>query len=1491
MYINKGIFSLQTIKNILKFFRGLLIVLVMLYGLAVILLTMPQVQHYVSVIAQEQLSKLLQTRVSVGHITWGYPNRLVVDNVEMDDLSGKKLLQAARLSARFEWIPLLRDGRISIHTAQVFGLHANIERPTLEEPLNIQFLLDAFASKDTMNNSPMDLRINSLLVRRCQLRYDVASEKKTPGVFNPHHVALDNINATVALKALRRDSINAQIKRLDMTERSGFRLDGLQMRLLANTQMVNFKEFEMSLPNSRVSFDSIFINLATIEGDTTLSHQYVSNVVGRMRRSHLTPADLTSFIPQLRHFHDAIYLDASMHGNRDMLKFPLMQVHSQRDQVALCLDNAFIHFSPDKLEKMKVGANVSYLDVTNEGIPFLWHNLMGPESVLPEMLQNLKHIHFDGKVDGELGDLTTHGHLATGIGEVVTDARIQYQADSSLVCQGHVESDSLAMNTLLGEKQKLGVVSFNLDFNGKMPLSGEPELYLKGNIPTLQYSGYEYQNIQLDGLLRENSFDGQLALEDPNVGVMVDGHASVLEGIPAFDMTARIDHFRPHDLRLTENREGYEYASVIKAHFQGNTLRNFTGVLSIDSLKATLPHDTFFMPQLAIVAESTGEKQKLITVESDAVQVKIEGEYAYETLSASFEQILAQYLPSLFNNRKSGHALEVDNEFFFNVKLTDSNFYPYVLGIPLKIYPSATLRGFISNKQGRMEIVGDVPHLNYDDAVFEIGNIRCYNSPEYIMANFSIAKQMADDARLTMMMDVRAENDQINTQLSWGNDSPITYAGSVETETRFRAKDNNSSFIKADVKINPSEIIINDTVWNVAESNIRLDSGYVDIKDVGVQHGNQYLIVNGRLTEKMTDSLVIDLNGISVEYILDIVQFNAVDFSGKATGKVHLNGALQKNIQARTELHVENFCFNDGLMGDMDVSAHWDNEVGVVLDADIREADTLASTHVVGYISPQKKGLDLQIDARNTNLAFLNSYIGGIFADVSGRGTGPVRLYGSFKELNLEGRAIASASLTPRILNTPFHMVNDSVILTIDTISFPSVTAFDADGNPVKLSGQLTHRNLKNMGYDFKFNLDHACFYNTTDFGDMPFYGKIYGSGNAHLYGEGNHLNLEGDVTSERGTTFVFNMSTPEAITANHFVTFVDRTPRPKPMVVDNLRLFKREKTEEEEEGTPLQVVINANIDATPNADVRVIMDMRSGDHISANGAGNIQLAFTNERTNLRGSYVIESGKYHMSIQDIIRKDFDLRQGSEVKFNGSEAELDLTAVHTVNSASLNDLIPDATFNQNTVKVDCIINMSGSLDNPIPDFDLELPTINEEERQLVRSAISTDEQIRTQIVYLLAIGKFYTYDYAAVDGHQSSDAMSSVLSSTLSGQLNNLLSQALDMDNWNFSSNFSTGQEGWSDLEVEGILSGRLLNNRLLVNGNFGYRENEMRNSNFVGDFNVQLLLTPSGEVALKAYNMTNDRYFAKQTFNTQGVGLVYKREFENWRDFFRMKKK
>ena len=88
------------------------------------------------------------------------------------------------------------------------------------------------------------------------------------------------------------------------------------------------------------------------------------------------------------------------------------------------------------------------------------------------------------------------------------------------------------------------------------------------------------------------------------------------------------------------------------------------------------------------------------------------------------------------------------------------------------------------------------------------------------------------------------------------------------------------------------------------------------------------------------------------------------------------------------------------------------------------------------------------------------------------------------------------------------------------------------------------------------------------------------------------------------------------------------------------------------------------------------------------------------------------------------------------------------------------------------------------------------------------------------------------------------------------------------------------------MEVEGILSGQLLNNRLIINGNFGYRDNPMANTNFVGDFEAEWLLTRSGDVRLKAYNETNDRYYTKTNLTTQGVGIMYKKDFNKWNELF-----
>jgi hypothetical protein len=165
----------------------------------------------------------------------------------------------------------------------------------------------------------------------------------------------------------------------------------------------------------------------------------------------------------------------------------------------------------------------------------------------------------------------------------------------------------------------------------------------------------------------------------------------------------------------------------------------------------------------------------------------------------------------------------------------------------------------------------------------------------------------------------------------------------------------------------------------------------------------------------------------------------------------------------------------------------------------------------------------------------------------------------------------------------------------------------------------------------------------------------------------------------------------------------------------------------------------------------------------------------------------------------------------------------------------------------------------------------------------------------QVLYLLGIGRFYNQGQNNAETGQTDQttlAMQSFLSGTLSTQINSLLSTVIKNDNWNFGANISTGNEGWHNAEYEGLISGRMLNNRLLINGQFGYRDNATRATpSFIGDFDIQYLLYPNGNLALKVYNQTNDRYFTKSSLNTQGIGLIMKKDFNGLRDLFSRQRK
>jgi hypothetical protein len=192
--------------------------------------------------------------------------------------------------------------------------------------------------------------------------------------------------------------------------------------------------------------------------------------------------------------------------------------------------------------------------------------------------------------------------------------------------------------------------------------------------------------------------------------------------------------------------------------------------------------------------------------------------------------------------------------------------------------------------------------------------------------------------------------------------------------------------------------------------------------------------------------------------------------------------------------------------------------------------------------------------------------------------------------------------------------------------------------------------------------------------------------------------------------------------------------------------------------------------------------------------------------------------------------------------------------------------------------------NGDMRQPDISFDLEFPTLTSDVYRKVRSIVSTEDMMNRQIIYLLALNRFYTPDY--MSSTTKGNELFSVASSTLAAQLSSMLGKL--SENWSIAPNLRSDRGDFSDVEVDVALSSTLLNNRLRFNGNFGYRDKSLNTNQFVGDFDIEYLLNRTGTWRLKAYNRYNDQnYYLRTAQTTQGVGIMFRRDFDSLFSFLK----
>ena len=1445
----------DTLKWIKYIFNVCFWTVVSLYLLIAVMVHIPYVQQSLASGVASVISSKLNTRVEIGRVDLGFLNRLVIDNTTIYDQGGKPMVRAARLAVRIDLLQLV-EGRIRISSAQVFSTHFTLYRANAASAPNFQFALDALASKDsTKAKTPLDLSVNSFIMRHCSVKYDQLDRPHTPGRFNPAHLHITNIGTYIRLNALTDDSLNVALNTLSATEQSGVKVDAMSLSLVAGGSECRLRDLSLRLPHSHIAIADITARYRRLaDGKVDMGSLRYSALV---KSASITPSDLSPVVPQLADYRNPLQLRLSASGTAKRVNVNRLQITSPSGELSASADGWY--------EASKPHASWSV-------------NIHDLHSSL-KILQPLSYVGLRGSASCTTsGVITTAAVVNTDAGSA--DVNMTLSANRHF--SGTLAASDIALGTLLNDS-RLGDVSASLSLSGSLPKGKRPTVTAEGEVSKFAYNGYTYSNININGSYADNTVKGSLIIDDPNISLVAQGEYADLGKGKQLVVEAQLDHFRPSVTRLTDKWGDAVFSSSITADLQASGVNDSKGVVTIGHFRMQSSSDTCTINNLQVRGGFDSHEHYLV-MESDFGYAMLTGHFNYSSLVSSVTSQIGRHIPVIAPKNKD---YEGDNNFTLIAHLNSTKWMRPLLGVPLDIRRPLLLRTNVSDASKTMVVECEAPLFIYDGATFSHANVNLHSHADSLICSAEVKKHQDNGDILDLSTRCNAADNLVDMSLGWLNEGKSR--GCLNATSSFGK--NSQGVTYAHVVVKPSDLTIGDKTWLVKSSDIHYTPKHIDIREFTIAHDRQHIIVNGTASASKSDSLHIDLNGIDVRYVLDLVNFHPVDFDGSASGKA-LIVAPFGDMSAHADLTVRDFLFERGRMGVLSANVNWNKQESQIdIDAIANDGDD-ARTIIKGYVSPKRDYIDLGIQADSTHIDFMHSFTESFISEIDGRAVGKVRLAGPLSTINLTGQLVVNGSAMISPLNCRYTLDNDTVTLVPDEIELKNAVIRDAYGNAGYVNGFIHHKHLTRLSYDLEVAADNLLAYDFRDFGNDTFYGTVFADGTVGIHGRSGYLRMDIDVTPRHGSTFVYNASTNDQISNQEFIKWNDVTsliPNSSSLIPNSSSLIPNSSSD---------MFINFNINCTPEATIRLLMDSRTNDYITMQGNGMLRATYYNKGAfNLFGTYTLAHGTYGITIQNIIKKNFTFREGGTFVFGGNpyDATLNLQAIHTVNGVSLADLNVGNSFTNNTIKVNCLMNIGGIARNPQVSFDLDMPTVSSDEKQMIRSVLNSEDELNQQVVYLLGIGRFYptgTNNSASREQSETSLAMQSLLSGTISSQISSVLNTVIKNDNWNFGANISTGDEGWNNAEYEGTVNGRLLNNRLLINGQFGYRDNvNTANTNFIGDFDIRYLLMPNGNLALKVYNQTNDRYFTKSSLNTQGVGIIMKKDFRSIIDLFGKKKK
>jgi hypothetical protein len=1456
------------------------LVILLVISITLLLFQYKPVQTWAAKKAAAYLSEKLNTKVSINSLYIKPFSAVTIEGFYVLDKQNDTLLSTPKLTVDLNGFTLLSSTKKRVLDFKLIQLDNGSAylKKNKDSTSNLKFILDYFSSPDTSKSTtpgkPWKVIFEKVALNNFHFRYkNQLVDTLIKGV-NFDDVDIKNFSAVIKNLDLVHHLFKADVSNLTLREKSGFYLKKFNVSATVDTNQV-LAQHLLLVTNHSYLTDYFMMKFKSFDdvSDHIEDRVYMD---GDFKSSRISSSDISFFTDGLAHVKFDLGLDGRINGFVNNLKAKNLLITGGK--ATYIRGNFHLRGLPD-WDNTFLELNFEQIATNKADLDYLYSNFTDTRNNrVPAIISKFGNINFSGRFTGLQNDFVAYGTFKTKLGRFDSDINLKINKRGIPSYSGKINTYAFDIGDLLDE-QTLGRTTLAANIKGSGNALKNLNETVNARISALDFKGYNYQNLTLNGTFAKKVADAKLTINDKKIHLDLNGNVNLNPAMPVYKIAANIGNAQLHDLKLLDDT--IALTTQLNANFTGSSLNTLAGDFALRSIRVVDPRNNYVVDSLVLNASGEGN-DRAINLKSDIADGSIKGHYDLPTIIPYFKSVAKKYIPSLKTD-----ITEINPQnFSFNLTLKNPDPILSLFVPDLKIPEQGTFIGQFDSEKQIAALTAYVKTIKYGKLVFHDFIIDESTGDQNLALNLSLRRVDITDSlfvkNITVTNFVNRDSLNFNIKLS---DQNAVNSLDLYGLVRF-AKDTTVR-----LQILPSVVTLEHQDWKLQEkTRIKFLDGKTQVSGLELSNGPQKVKIDGFISDNPQDVLKLSFEKFGMATLNQLTKAAGIKLTGSLNGNVKFTSIIKSpGIDAR--VGIDSLTMNNTLVGNVKLQSTLGNdrkEAEIKVNINNHGVETMNVAGVYKLGKDVENNLDFDVNMNQTQAIIFDPFINDLVSNVKGNISSSLKLTGPPSKPQLNGTVtLNNTGVTVNYLKTAYT-VTDTLTVKNSVITINNMILRDNKKGTGSVTGTIDLNNFADPDIEADVTTKNLLALNTTFKDNHLYYGTAYGTGKFSFHGPVDNMKIDIKAKTEAGTLFNIPLNTSATVGNYDFIRFVGHNDTVKKQI-SLAKAFDG-------------VTLNFDLTADEKTTVKITTDYGV---LEGNGQTNNLKLNINSLGDFEmfGDYLITSGKFEFTAKNFISKNFTVYQGGTIRWTGnpSNATINLNAIYEVraNIAPLYQAAGSSSPKGNSLElVQADLILTKSLLQPTIDFDFNFPLDPSIKDDL--ATYLADNNNRSQQALSIIVRRNFSNGANNNFTNQVLSTAGEVISEFAFNQLNSFISQS---NIKNFDLNIRSFNDASASFRFRDrlVLTGSLFNTYTNSSGNNNSNDLFQNNGSFFNssfnqltkDFQAQFLIQKNGNLSAQyTYSVLNGT-----TLNTlngdlgvqyvNGLGLIYQKDFDTFGEFIK----